>query len=173
MKKMVKLLTLAALASVATMTAHGQKDAHEDPIPKLFDAYEEKEGVESITISPSLLAMMKNGKRQDRQTKGLISKIAALRILTITGNEVKKNLLRELEPALQKSYAQIMKTKTAGERMALYLRKEAENGKEKQAGALLVTIAEANLTVMYLSGTVDAGLIDAVMSGKISVSRGK
>lgn len=170
---MAKLLLLAALASAATMTAYGQKDVNEDPIPKLLDAYEEKEGVASITISPSLLAMVKKGKGQDRQTKELISKIAALRILTITDSEVKKNLLHELEPALQKSYAQIMKTKAAGERMALYLRRETENGNEKQVGALLVTIAEADLTVMHLSGMVDAGLIDAVMNGKISVSGGK
>ncbi|MDR0415627.1 MAG: DUF4252 domain-containing protein [Prevotellaceae bacterium] len=175
MKKIVTLLTLTLLVCIAAANAYGQKEAREDLVSGLLDVYEDKEGVESITISSSLLAMMENGTGQDKQTKELISKIKDLRVLIITDAGVEKALLAELEPVLQNTYTQIMKVKkSAKERMMLYLRTSPEKSGKKQAGALLVTIAEDNsLTVMYLSGNVDTDLIDAVLSGKVNVMNGK
>lgn len=171
MKKVINLLLLAALTSLAAASAYGQKIVCEDSVPKILDAYEEKEGVEAITISPSMLAMMKDNKAQDRNTKELLFKITELRILIVTGEKLAGQLRADLNPLLQKGYTQIMKAKLAGEHMLLYTQNVPENAGDGQKNALLAIISEPKSTsIMYLSGDIDASLTEAVMSGKISVS---
>ncbi|MDR2814056.1 MAG: DUF4252 domain-containing protein [Prevotellaceae bacterium] len=171
MKKAINLLMLAALMSAAAANAYGQKIVPEDSVPKILDAYEEKEGVESITISPTMLAMMKNGKAQDRNTKELLSKIMELRILNVTSDGLAEKLTSELKPALQKSYTQIMKAKMTNERMSLYAQNPPAIAGDKRVSALLVIIfGQQSTSIMYLSGDIDASLTEAVMSGKIGVS---
>jgi hypothetical protein len=171
MKKAIKILMLAALVSITAASAYGQKVVHEDSVPQILDAYEEKEGVESITISPAMLAMMKNGKAQDRKTKELLSKITELRILIVTNEQLMERLMAELKPNLQKSYTQIMKAKITGEYMLLYTQNIPANSGNRQLNALLAIITEPqSSSIMYLSGDIDASLTEAVMSGKISAS---
>ena len=172
MKKARNLLMLAALMSLTAASAYGQKPVYEDPVPQILDAYEEKEGVEAITISPTaILALIKNGKAQDKKTKELLSKITELRILIVGSDELMEQLKAELNPALQKGYTQIMKAKVTGNHMLLYAQNIPENAESSHRNALLAIISEPqSASVMYLSGDVDASLTEAVMSGKISVS---
>jgi len=150
---------------------YGQKDAN-DPVLKIFDKYEEREGVESITISPALLGLMKNGNSGDKKTQELISKIGGLRILTLKdgadgkGRANREALAAELQTVVKRDFEEIMKVKSADERIELYVR----NCKDCKSALLFITSANNSLTVMHLAGTIDKTLIDAVMNGEIGIN---
>ncbi|MDR0814751.1 MAG: DUF4252 domain-containing protein [Bacteroidales bacterium] len=176
MKKIRNLLYVSILLSLAVSSAFGQKETGDDLIPGIFDRYEDKTGVESITISPSLLMTIKNGKTNDKKTQDLVAKIAGLRILIIKNNDDKDNLreslLAELKTAVKKGYEQIMTIKESGERLELHIRIVADKNDNKQTSALLfITSGSDSVTVMHLSGNIDKSVIDAVTNGEISVSK--
>jgi hypothetical protein len=171
---MKTLFICTAILSVALLAtpnnALGQGNAA-DPILKIFDRYEEKEGVESITISPSLLELMKNGRTQDKKTQEMIAKITGLRILSLSDDKnkpVRESLMAELQTAMQKGYEQIMKVKTDGERMELYVRHASPDRTSNTGALLIITTGDGGTVVMHLSGTIDKSMIDAVMNGEIS-----
>jgi hypothetical protein len=176
MKTISKLLYISILLSLTTSSAFGQKEANDDPIPGIFDRYEDKTGVESITISPSLLMAIKNGKTNDKKTQDWVAKISGLRILIINNSADKENLreplLAELKTAVTKGYEQIMTIKELGERLELHLRIVTDKNNNRQTSALLfITSGSDSVTVMHLSGNIDKSVIDAVTTGEISVSK--
>ena len=152
--------------------AYGQKDAGDDHVIRIFNKYEEKEGVESISISPALLGLMKNGKTNDKKTQELISKITCLRILTLNdgadgkGRTNREALTAELQAAVRSDFEEIMMVRNASERVELYVR-----NKDGRGALLFITSSSNSLTVMHLAGTIDKTLIDAVMNGEIGISR--
>jgi hypothetical protein len=154
---------------------YGQKEAEDDPVIRIFNKYEEKDGVESITISPALLGLMKNGKTGDKKTQELISKITGLRILTLAdgadgkGRANRESLTAELQTAVKKDFEEIMKVKNSGERIELYVRNKPDC-KECKSALLFITSASSSVTVMHLAGIIDKSLIDAVMNGEIGTS---
>jgi len=174
MKKLViPILTIIVLMCMPS-GVYGQKNA-EDPILKIFDQYEEREGVESITISPALLGLMKNGNSGDKKTQELISKISGLRILTLNAdgkgrvNREREALMADLQNVVKTGFEQIMKVKNANERIELYVRHKSDC--KDCMSALLFIASEVNsLTVMHLAGIIDKTLIDAVMNGEIGLS---
>ena len=172
MKKIVPILIAMMFLNGPS---YGQKDANEDPVIKIFNKYEEKEGVESITISPALLGLMKNGKTNDKKTQDLISKISGLRILTLTdgadgkGRANREALTAELRSVIQKDLEEIMIVKSAGERIELYVRNKPDC-KDCKSALLFINSANASVTVMHLAGLIDKALIDAVMNGEIGIS---
>ena len=174
MKRIVFILIINMLICLPS-GVYGQKDADDDPIIKIFNKYEEKEGVESITISPALLGLMKNGKTNDKKTQELISKITGLRILTLTDNADGKGranreaLSAELQAVVKKDFEEIMKVKSSGERIELYVRNKPDC-KNCTSALLFITSATNSLTVMHLAGMIDKSLIDAVMNGDIGIS---
>ena len=172
-------ITISVLITVMLMNltsnAFGQKDAAEDRIIRILNKYEDKEGAESITISPALLGLMKNGRTNDKKTQDLISKISGLRILTLTdGNDGKgkvnrESIMTELKPIIKKDFEEIMKVKSSGERLELYIQNNSGCADCKRA-LLFITSADKSLTVLHLAGKIDKTLIDAVMNGEIGVS---
>ena len=172
MKKVVviPILIITMLMSLPSVV-YGQRN-NDDPVLKIFDKYEEREGVESITISPALLGLMKNGNSGDKKTQELISKIGGLRILTLTdgadgkGRANREALASELQAVVKKDFEEIMKVKSSDERIELYVR----NCKDCKSALLFITSANNSLTVMHLAGTIDKTLIDAVMNGEIGIS---
>ena len=173
MKRLIQILVIAMLISIPS-GAYGQTDADDDPIIKIFSKYEDRDGVESITISPALLRLMKNGNN-DKKTQELISKISGLRILTLTdgadgkGRANREALTAELQAVVKKDFEEIMKVRSAGERIELYVYNRP-NCKDCKAALLFITSASNSLTVMHLAGTIDKTLIDAVMKGEIGIS---
>jgi len=171
MKRVVPILIITMLMCLPS-GAFGQANA-DDPVLKIFDKYEDREGVESITISPALLGLMKNGNSGDKKTQDLISKITGLRILTMTdgsggrGKASREALAAELTAVVKKDFEEIMKVKTSGESIELYVR----NCKDCKSALLFITSANHSLTVMHLAGIIDKTLIDAVMNGDIGMSR--
>ena len=173
MKRVIPMLVITMLISFPS-GVYGQKNADEDPVIKIFNKYEEKEGVESITISPALLGLMKNGSN-DKKTQELMSKITGLRILTLTdgadgkGRANREALTAELQAAVKKDFEEIMKVKSSGERVELYVRHK-QDCKDCMSALLFITSATNSLTVMHLAGMIDKTLIDAVMNGEIGIS---
>ena len=173
MKRVVPILIIIMLMSLPSRV-YGQSNA-EDPVLKIFDKYEEKEGVESISISPALLGLMKSGNSGDRKTQELISKITGLRILTLTdgdngkGRANREALTAELQEVVKKGFEEIMKVRSSGERIELYVRNKPDC-KECKSALLFITSASNSVTVMHLAGTIDKSLIDAVMKGEIGMS---
>ena len=174
---MRSILIIAMLISVP-LGVYGQKDADDDPVIKIFNKYEDMEGVESITISPALLGLMKNGKTNDKKTQEYISKITGLRILTLTdgadgkGRAIREALAAELQAAVKKDFEEFMKVKSSGERLELYVR-HRPNCKDCKSALLFITSADDSLTVMHLAGVIDKTLIDAVMNGEIGITNKK
>jgi hypothetical protein len=173
MKSIVPLLIIAMLMSLPS-GVYGQKDADEDPVIKIFKKYEDRDGVESITISPTFLGLM-NGKSNDKKTQDLISKITGLRILTLTdgaggkGRANREALTAELQAVVKKDFEEIMKVRSSGERVELYVRHK-QDCKDCKSALLFITSADNSLTVMHLAGIIDKTLIDAVMNGEIGIS---
>ena len=173
MKRVVPILIIIMLMCMPS-GAFGQTNA-EDPVLKIFNKYEDREGVESITISPALLGLMKNGNSGDKKTQELISKITGLRILSLTdgpggkGRATREALTAELQEVVKKDFEEIMKVRSSGERIELYVYNRP-NCKDCRSALLFITSESNSLTVMHLSGTIDKGLIDAVMKGEIGMS---
>ena len=173
MKRIVPIFIITMLISLPS-GVYGQKNANEDPVIKIFNKYEEKEGVESITISPALLGLMKNGSN-DKKTQELMSKITGLRILTLTdgadgkGRVNREALTAELQAIVKKDFEEIMKVRSSGERVELYVRHKPDC-KNCTSALLFITSETSSLTVMHLAGIIDETLIDAVMKGEIGIS---
>ena len=165
MKQLINIFIIATLIG-APQGVYGQRDADDDPVIRIFNKYEDREGVESVTISPALLGLM-NGRTNDSRTQELISKITGLRILSLTdrANGIREALAAELQAAVRNDFEEIMMVRSAVERVELYVRNR--DGR----GALLFIASGANsFTVMHLAGTIDRTLIDAVMNGEIGIS---
>lgn len=172
MKRIIPLL-IAVFIGMMPTAMYGQKGAEEAPLIKLFNAYEDKEGVESISISPALLGLMKSGKSNDKKTQELISKISELRIITLTdngkGSANRKAFTAELDAIVKTDFTRVMMVKNAGERVELFVQQKSDC-KDCASALLFTTSASKTLTVMHLAGTIDKAMIDAVMNGEIGVS---
>ena len=172
MKRFVPVIIIAMLICLPS-AVYGQKDVS-DPVIRILDKYEEREGVESVTISPALLGLMKSGNAGDKKTQELISKITGLRILTLNdgtngkGRANREALTAELQTVVKTGFEEIMKVKNANERIELYVQKA--DCKDCKTALLFITSASNSLTVMHLGGTIDKSLIDAVMNGDIGIS---
>ena len=171
MKEIIPMLITALLLCLPLkISAQNEKT---DPVVAVLDKYEDRDGVESITISPALIGLMSN-KSNDRKTQDLISKISGLRIISINNRTDKEKpmyeqFLSELRPLLGNSYDQILKAKNEDSRVELYVKKNIEKLGKK--GALIfITSENQSVTTMYLSGNIDKDLIDAVMNGDIGMS---
>ena len=175
MKRFVQIAVISILVCLPSVV-YGQRDGDDDPVIKIFNRYEDKDGVESITISPALLGLMKSGKTSDKKTQDLISKIIGLRILTLTDGADGKNrnsreaLVAELQTVVKRDFVEFMSVKNSGERVELYVRHNSEC-KDCKSALLFISSAADSVTVMHLAGIIDKTLIDAVMNGDIGMSK--
>jgi len=174
MKGFVQILSIMTLILTCLPSGtYGQ--SADDPVIKIINKYEEKEGVESITISPALLGLMKDGRTSDQKTQELISKINGLRILTLKdgadgkGRANREALTAELQAVVKTDFEEIMKVRNSDERIELYVRNTA-GCKDCKSALLFITSASNTLTVMHLAGVIDKSLIDAVIKGEIGIS---
>ena len=169
MKRIIYILIIASFAC-ASSGAYGQND--DDPVIKIFNKYENREGAEFITISPALFGLIKNGNPSDKKTQELISKITGLSILTLSdgvdgkGRAGREALATELQAVVKKDFEEIMKVKSSGESSELYVR----NCKNCKAALLFISSSINSVTVLHLTGTIDKTMIDAVMNGEIGIS---
>ena len=173
MNRIIGILVVSILVC-SPFEAYGQqqRNADEDPVIRIFNRYEEREGVESITISPALLGLMRGGRTNDERTRDLISKINGLRIITISdgsggrGRANREALAAELQAVVRADFEEVMRVRNANERVELYVRNMDGRG-----ALLFITTSANSITAMHLAGTIDKALIDAVMNGEIGISR--
>lgn len=135
---MNKLLIIFALAFSHFFNAYGQ-----DKLDKLFEKYQEVEGVTSIKIAKPMFGMLSSLNIEDsqlEQIKPLLSKINGLKILitenpeNITNSEGKKvqNSLSQLNKEISSyistlKYSEIMSVNSGGNKIK-FLSSEAKNG---------------------------------------------
>ena len=173
MKRLIYILTIAIFIG-APLGAYGQ-NADDDPVIRIFNKYEDREGVESVTISPALFSLMRNGNSGDDKTRELISKISGLRILTLNdrtvsgGRATREALITELQTVVRRNFEEIMKVNSSGERVELYIQHN-QNCRDCKSALLLINSDSNSVTVLHLAGTIDKTLIDAVMNGEIGLS---
>ena len=172
MRRLINILTIAILIG-APLCAYGQT-ADDDPVIRIFNKYEDREGVESVTISPALFGLMRNGNSGDDKTRELISKISGLRILTFDstvsgGRATREALITELQTVVRRNFEEIMKVNSSGERVELYIQHN-QNCRDCKSALLLINSDSNSVTVLHLAGTIDKTLIDAVMNGEIGLS---
>ncbi|MDQ1097862.1 DUF4252 domain-containing protein [Chryseobacterium camelliae] len=133
---MKKLLIIFALAFSHFFNVYGQ----EDKFDKLFDKYQEVEGVTTIKIAKPMFGMLSSLNIDDSQLdqiKPLLSKINGLKILITEGSETgtgKNNLVnlselnRDIASYLSNlKYNEIMAVKSSGSKIK-FLSSEAKNG---------------------------------------------
>jgi len=173
MKRAVNILAISILICLP-MGAHGQQTPV-DPVIGIFNKYEQRDGVEAISISPAMLRLMQSGRTNDQRTQDLVSKITGLRILSIsdgTGGRGRTNreaLAAELQEVVSKDFVEFMSVRNAGERVELYVRNIADC-RDCTNALLLITSSANSITAMHLAGAIDQSLIDAVMRGDIGIS---
>ena len=173
MERVLKILSVFILMGIVPHVYGQQRDAsNDDPVIRIFNRYEERDGVESITISPALLGLMRNGRTNDQKTQELISKITGLRIITLKdgddgkGRANREAITVELQNVVKNDFEEIMIVRSAGERIELYVR-----NRDGRGALLFITSSANSITAMHLAGTIDKTLIDAVMKGEIGISR--
>lgn len=168
MKRVIHILIITALICFPS-GAYGQRDTDDDPIIKIFSKYEEMEGVETISISPTMFRLM-NSRTNDQKTQELLSKITGLRIITLKDNDNRGRANREtfaaeLQTAVKSGFEEIMMVRSAGERIELYVRNNPKSA------LLFITSSSNSVTAIHIAGTIDQSLIDAVMNGEIGISK--
>jgi len=134
-------------------------------IDDLFASYEQAKGVNYISLSPSLLKLMKDDLDE------VMSNITSLKILTLDlkTQEQKTLAARIRTDALglvkQENFEEIMKVREDQSEFSVYLSK-----KTHQAQALLL-IADGNSELMLIgiTGTISREVINAVLEGKIGI----
>jgi hypothetical protein len=155
------------------LSVYGQSS---DPIIEIFNKYEQRDGVQSVSISPSLLRMIQGGRMSDPKTADLISKITGLRIISLTDGAAaqvrasRESLMNELKVVVNNNFTEFMSVVSSGTRVELYVR-NSSNCQDCKNSLLMVTTTANSATVMHLAGTIDQSLIDAVMKGEIGFSK--
>ncbi len=167
MSRIISLMAILLLLCSPTVVMAQSGD---DPILSILNKYEKEEGIESITISPSLLALMQKSKNNDQKTQELVAKITGLRILTVTDKPgqsrkpLSEQFFSDLQSIGKTGFEQIMKVKSDKDNVELYVSKG-----DKKAVLLFISSEKNSATAIYLSGLIDKALIDAVMNGEIGV----
>ena len=138
-------------------------------INAIFDRYESREDVTSIQLNSALIGSFLSSLVDD-ETKDLVSKINAIRILNIRKNkstETVQLLRREFNRIVDSGAMEcIMEMKESGERvMSIFV------SKDSREVLLFLGSGSEEFTVISMFGTIDKKVIDAVISGKISIKK--
>jgi hypothetical protein len=138
-------------------------------INAIFDRYESREDVTSIQLNSTLIGSFLSSLVDD-ETKDLVSKINAIRILNIgksKGSETVQLLRRELNRIVDNGTMEcIMNMKESGENvMSIFV------SKDSREVLLFIGSGTEDFTAISMFGAIDKKVIDAVISGKISIKK--
>jgi|GEM_PF-679457 len=164
--KKIALLALIVVLLPAALIAQTKQ------INDIFDKYEKKRSIESITISPALLDFMGGGNSQE--TKDLLSKITELRILNVpntateNGTQIRAMLKRDLDALIaSESFTRVIKVDNSNEKMEMYMIKG------NKGVLLFMTSDNSTFTVISILGEIDKTVTSAVMNGGIKIKSDK
>jgi len=163
MKKLYIIL-IVLLSPIAVFSQAKQINA-------ILDRYETHEDVTSIQLNSKLIGSFL-GSLVDDETKELVSKINSIRILNIEKDKNKSPetiqlLRRELNRVVDNGAMEcIMNMKESGENvMDIFV------SKDSREVLLFLGSGAKEFTVISMFGTIDKKVIDAVISGKISIKK--
>ena len=138
-------------------------------INAILDRYEAHEDVTSIQLNSKLIGSFLSSFVDD-ETKDLVSKINSIRILNIAkdkNSETIQLIRRELNRIVDNGTMEcIINMKESGENvMSIYV--------SKDPGEVLLFVGSGSeeFTVISMFGIIDKKVIDAVISGKISIKK--
>lgn len=164
--KKIALLALIVVLLPAALIAQTKQ------INDIFDKYEKKRSIESITISPALLDFMGGGNNQE--TKDLLSKITELRILNVpntdteNGTQIRAMLKRDLDALIaSENFTRVIKVDNSDEKMEMYMIKG------NKGVLLFMTSDNSTFTVISILGEIDKTVTSAVMNGGIKIKSDK
>ena len=156
-------IILIALLSPAMVFSQSKQ------INTILDRYETHEDVTSIQLNSKLIGSFLSSFVDD-ETKDLVSKINSIRILNIAkdkSSETVQLIRRELNRIVDNGTMEcIINMKESGENvMSIFV------SKDSREVLLFIGNGTEEFTVISMFGTIDKKVIDAVISGKISIKK--
>lgn len=154
-----------AIAFVCTSVAYSQTPK----ISKLFDQYQNSQGVTSINIAKPMFQLLSQLDIEDEdlsKIKPLISKINSLKILIVERDSLNTNQFDKLQGELQSAlkelnYEELMSINGADEKIRFL----AENTKSNVLDNLLLSINGSDETIfMILEGSISMDDISKLIS---------
>jgi hypothetical protein len=159
--KKILLATLVLLSLPVFLGAQSKE------INEIFDRYEKKKSVESITISPSLLSMSNT-----QETRELGAKISNMRILNVplkateSGQSVSNMLKNELERIIKNfQFQRAVKVEEEDSLFELYM----ING--NKGVVLFISSDSSDFTAISIFGDIDKTIVNSLLNGNIKVKK--
>lgn len=158
---MKKLLLLTVLF-LGTCFISRASDATEK-FDSILEELESSEGVESVRLAPKKMLSLISAKNRGTDEK-LFSKMDDLRVLSVT---------RTKSPSAYDRIRDAVKDYVRDCGMDQVLKLKEDSGEvlemfHKDNELIFVTFSESEYTIIYISGTIDSELMQAVIAGKIS-----
>lgn len=162
--KKIALLTLTLICLTIALSAQSRE------INEIFDRFEKKKRVESITISPSLLSM--TSSKGSNETAELLSKISNMRILNVplrtteNGQPVSKQLKYELDKIIKiYQFQRAVKVEEESSSFELYM----ING--NKGAVLFLSSDNSDFTSIAIFGEIDKTIVNSLLNGNIKVKK--
>ncbi len=162
--KKIALLTLTLICLPIALSAQSRE------INEIFDRFEKKKSVESITISPSLLSM--TSSKGSNETAELLSKISNMRILNVplrtteNGQPVSKQLKYELDKIIKiYQFQRAVKVEEESSSFELYM----ING--NKGAVLFLSSDNSDFTSIAIFGEIDKTIVNSLLNGNIKVKK--
>ena len=138
-------------------------------INAILDKYENREDVTSIQLNAAFIGSFLSSLVDD-ETKDLVSKINAIRILSLgtekssdTATSLKRDLYRAVDSGEMEN---IVNMKEGGQSVI-----DVFVSRDSKEVLLFVSSSTKELTVISMFGNIDKKVINAVVSGKISIKK--
>lgn len=162
--KKILLLTLVLISFPLYLASQSRE------INEIFDRYEKKKSVESITISPSILSMTNSSK--SKETADLLSKITDMRILNIpenaleNGQPISKQLKYELDKVIKQfQFQRAVKVEEENSSFELYM----ING--NKGAVLFISSDNSSFSAISILGDIDKTIVNSLLNGSIKVKK--
>lgn len=138
-------------------------DMQIDKIERIIEKYSSSKYVESVKISPKLLAKLSGAKNTDN----LIKNVSGLNILSLKkdseeSRKVCNVFTDEIKDAIKKGYSELITIKSGGDNINIYI-------EDKNAQVVMLIDNNSEFSVLCIDGSITTDIIQAVMNGDIKM----
>lgn len=141
---MKQIYILVMIIAAAAMSASAQ-------VGKVFDKYDDTDGVTSVYVSKAMLSMIPDMKTGDVDLSDMAGKLDCVKILTSDNDRIAAKLKEEISKAVDtKSYEVLVKVNEGKERTVIYMKSE-ENGQNEY---LILNGDEGNFNAILIEGKI-------------------
>lgn len=134
--------------------------AQEKSFSKIYSIFEDRDGVETLNISPRAFAIFVPDS--SKSEKELFRKMETLKIISVSRKcaSTSDSLSKEIKNYVSNGgFEQVMKVKDSAEQLFMY---------HKDSELLFLAEYTEDVSVIYIKGTIDKDVMKAVMEGEIS-----